>query len=314
MLCVVALLVFGVLSIFSAKYRPLAAEAFDCTFRKLTLRKCETGLDQRLKAQITGTIMAKNEKAAGFVFKHFETLSMVFTLIFFASMIYSIYSTYNFIKYGDCYGPVTTPLSGFCPYTLLEGEHLSGANVSYNGTIVFPTPGDDPSIGPANAKVTIIEFGCLSCPYTRKAESIVNELIARYGNQIYFIYKDFPLVQHGAADYHAEAARCAGDQGKYWEYRERVLQLQDVCQNITDTADHIPILKNIATELGLNRTAFDSCLDSRKYQPKIESDFDAGVKAGVYGTPTFFINNKTIVGPKPIDAFTAVIDEELNKQ
>jgi protein-disulfide isomerase len=313
MICILALLVFGLLSIFSARYRPLAADAFDCTFRKLTFRKCETGLDTRIKAHITGSIMAKNEKAAGFVFKHFETLSLAFTILFFGSLVYSIYSGYNFIRYGDCYGPVTTAASGFCPYTFLEGERLSQANVSYNGTVVLPTPGDDPSIGPADAKVTVIEFGCLSCPYTRMAEPTVKELINRYGNQIRFVYKDFPLVQHGAADYHAEAARCAEEQGKYWEYREKVLQLQDECQNITDAKDHLPLLKGIAADLGLNKTAFDSCLDSRRYKAKIESDFDAGVRAGVYGTPTFFINNKTIVGPKPIDAFTAVIDEELKK-
>ncbi len=310
MICIIALLVFGILSIFSAKYRPLAAEAFDCTFRKLTLRKCETGLDQRIKAQVTGSLMSMNQGIAGFVFKHFETISILFTLLFFASLAYSVYGAYNFIKYGDCYGPVTTPSSGLCIYNALAGEQTSGSGVGYNETIVFPTVGNNPSIGPIDAKVTIIEFGCLMCPYTKKAEPTVKELLKRYDGQILYVYRNFPLQQHPESALHAEAANCAADQGKYWEYRDRVFQMQDTCRN---SIDHLGIIKNVITELGLNKTVFDECLESGKYKLEVEQDLQDGINAGITGTPTFFINNRTIVGPKPIDAFIAVIDEELKK-
>ena len=97
-----ALVVFGVLSIFSAKYRPIAKEAFECVFRTVTFRPCQSGFDEKMKGEIVGRLMMHNEKAGGFVYKHFESLSLIFTFLFFASLIWTAYSIYNLLTLGTC--------------------------------------------------------------------------------------------------------------------------------------------------------------------------------------------------------------------
>lgn len=104
MICLIALVVFAVLGIFSSTHRVLAKEAFDCVFRRMTLRKCESGLDKRLKSQITGKLMRKAPRLAGFTYKNFELISWAFTILLVVSLVYSGHSLYNYVKYGNCYG------------------------------------------------------------------------------------------------------------------------------------------------------------------------------------------------------------------
>ncbi|MFH1622894.1 MAG: hypothetical protein ABIA12_00010 [Candidatus Aenigmatarchaeota archaeon] len=113
MICVIALFVFAVLGVFSARYRPLAREAFRCTFLKITLRPCETGLDDRIKSKLVSKLLPRAPRAARFVYKNFEVLSWAFTLLFFASMIYSAYSLYNLYAYGTC-----DPNTGVCLFNI----------------------------------------------------------------------------------------------------------------------------------------------------------------------------------------------------
>lgn len=158
-LCFVALIVFAFLSIFSAKYRPLAAEAFDCTFRKITLRKCQTGFDEKIKSMVIGSLMMKNEGAAQFVFKHFESISLIFTLLFFASLGYSAYSIYNLVVYGTC-----DPVSGNCvfaPFSLVNGS----INETVNQT-------GKPPCGLEG----FIEFYGAECPHCQKMKPILEKV------------------------------------------------------------------------------------------------------------------------------------------
>jgi len=104
MICLIALVVFGILGIFSLKYRKLSKEAFDCTFRKMTLRKCKSNLDERLKSKITGKILRFNGKFGGWIYRNFEWLSWIFTILMIASFVYSAYAIYNLIVYGNCTG------------------------------------------------------------------------------------------------------------------------------------------------------------------------------------------------------------------
>jgi len=116
MICVIALFVFAVLGIFSTKYRSLAKEAFRCTFLKITLRPCETGLDDMIKSKLTSKLLTRTPKLAKFVYKNFGLLSTAFTLLFFASMAYSAYSLYNLFVYGTC-----DPSGGVCEITTIAG-------------------------------------------------------------------------------------------------------------------------------------------------------------------------------------------------
>ena len=117
------------------------------------------------------------------------------------------------------------------------------------------------------------------------------------------VYKDFPLPTHPNAQKAAEAARCAGDQGKYWEMHD--LMFADI------GALSLPQLKQGANRLGLNQAAFDQCLESSKHQAIVQADYAGAEKLGVNSTPTLYINGRPLIGAQPYDAFKQVIDEEL---
>lgn len=160
-----------------------------------------------------------------------------------------------------------------------------------------------PSRGPAGAKVEIIEFSDFQCPYCLRAFPVVKQVLQTYGNRIRFVYRNFPLPNHPQARPAAEAAACANEQGKFWEYHDRLFGNQD---KLSDTD-----LKAHAVALGLNAGQFTECVNTRKYQKDVDADIVAGNDVGVSGTPAFFINGRPLDGAQPYEAFKQVIDEEL---
>jgi hypothetical protein len=126
--CLIALVVFAVLGIFSAKYRHWAKEAFDCVARRLTLRPCKTEFNQRVRARVTSKLLAKSPKLARFAHKYFELVSWVFTLILFISLAYTAFGFYNLAVYGTC--DPSDPNS--CVFTV---AHDQGPCVASNGTL-----------------------------------------------------------------------------------------------------------------------------------------------------------------------------------
>jgi protein-disulfide isomerase len=305
MICLIALVVFGILGLFSARYRTVAREAFDCVFRRITLRKCTTGLDKRLKSQITGKLMKKHPGFAKGVYRHFEMISWAFTVVLIASLSYSVYSVANLAVFGNCYGPEPTGFCIFDPFISggQEGEcTVEGASGEITG--VLEVHADDPAIGPEDAKVTIIEAGCFGCPFTREAVPVIKQIISHYGDGVRFVYKDFPMSSaHPGADRAAEASHCAHEQGKYWEYQD--ILFENLGENSFED------LLGFAEDLGLDTDQFSECLSSRKYKPKVDSDFREAFDIGVYGTPTFFINDRVVVGPKTFNEFKQIIDSEM---
>ncbi|MFA5931396.1 MAG: hypothetical protein WC821_03725 [archaeon] len=112
MICIIALVVFAILGLISAKYRAYFFEALDCVFKKATLRKCTTSFDKKMKMKITTRLSKLNSSLGRTVFKHFETISWIFTILMIASMIWSAYvgfmGVYNWVAFGNCYGPDST--------------------------------------------------------------------------------------------------------------------------------------------------------------------------------------------------------------
>ena len=104
MICLIALLVFGILGVFSATHRKIAIEAFECVFKRIRLKPCDSGLDKRLKSQITGKLIKRNSWLARFIFRHFEAISWFFTILMIVSIVYSGAGIYNFAIYGNCNG------------------------------------------------------------------------------------------------------------------------------------------------------------------------------------------------------------------
>jgi len=168
-------------------------------------------------------------------------------------------------------------------------------------------PDDDPSLGNPNAPVTIVEFSDFQCPYcARFFANTLGALKDKYvkTGKVRFVYRDFPLSSiHSEATGAAEAAACANEQGKFWEYHDKIFQNQQAL----GAANY----KQWAKDLGLNAAAFNQCVDARRYADEVQKDFNDGRKAGISGTPTFFINGKMVVGALPIEEFEIAIEEAL---
>jgi len=161
-----------------------------------------------------------------------------------------------------------------------------------------------PSRGPETAKVTIAKFEDFQCPYCKTVQQTFLEVLKRYDGKIRLVHKDLPLdAIHPQARPAAEAARCAGDQGKFWEYHDK-LYAQSPKLAVAE-------LKSAAKEIGLNVASFDQCLVSGKFKAAVQRDFNEAAGLGLTGTPAFFINGRELIGAQPIEAFTAIIDEEL---
>jgi protein-disulfide isomerase len=158
--------------------------------------------------------------------------------------------------------------------------------------------------GNANAPVVIVEFADFQCPYCRREQAVLKALTTKYGNKVSVAYRDFPLRQiHAQAQPAAEAARCAGEQGKFWEYHD--LLFAETAK--LDAAS----LMDYAAQAGLDKNKFNECLSSGKFKPAIDEDLRAGEKLGVSGTPAFFINGVFLSGAQPMSEFEKMIDAEL---
>jgi protein-disulfide isomerase len=164
----------------------------------------------------------------------------------------------------------------------------------------------DPSLGRASAPVTLIEFSDFQCPFCQRVAPTLKKLRETYGDKVRIVWKDFPLTQiHPQAFKAGEAAHCAGDQGKYWEYHDRLFANQGQLQ-----PDE---LKQHATALGLDAAAFNACLDSSKYGERVRDGVAQGTRLGVNSTPTIYINGRVLSGAQPYETFVSVIDEELSR-
>jgi protein-disulfide isomerase len=161
-----------------------------------------------------------------------------------------------------------------------------------------------PAKGPANAPIELVEFSDFQCPFCFRAAPTVNQVLSAYGEKIHFVYRNYPLPNHPNARPAAEAAACAADQGKFWQYHDRLFQ----DPSKLGQSD----LKRDAADLGLDTAKFDACVDSRKLKATVDSDVQAGQEAGVDGTPAFFINGRMISGAQPFEVFKRIIDEELD--
>lgn len=164
----------------------------------------------------------------------------------------------------------------------------------------------DPSSGPAKAPVTIIAFTDFQCSYCRRGHETLKQIEKVYPGKIRLVQRQFPLDFHKRARAAAEAALCAGDQGQFWAYADKLFAHQ---QKLED-AD----LQQYAEELHLDPGRFSQCLDGHKYASQIDRDIADGERFGVRGTPAFFINGRFLSGAQPIENFQEVIDEELARK
>jgi len=163
--------------------------------------------------------------------------------------------------------------------------------------------------GPKDAKVTIVKFSDYQCPFCAKGYATMEEVLKLYGDKVRFCFKDFPLGFHPWAEPAAIAAKCVSQQkaDMYWKVYDGFFQNQkDINpQNVNEKA------WSFVESAGIDKAKFDECVNSKATQTAVKAEMAEGQSLGVTGTPSFVINGRLLVGAQPIDAFKAVIDDEL---
>ena len=187
---------------------------------------------------------------------------------------------------------------------------LDGLRGSADVTILLRPPRTDVTFDPARVKgdpaapVTIVEFSDFECPFCTRVQPTLQEVLAKYPGRVRLAYRDFPLRDiHPQSQSAAEASRCAAEQGKFWEYHDALFADRSKLD--------APGLAAQARSLGLDEKRFSSCLDSGKFRAQVQADLDEGARAGVSGTPAFFVNGVFLSGAQPRAEFEKVIDAEL---
>jgi len=167
--------------------------------------------------------------------------------------------------------------------------------------------------GKAGAKVTVVEFGDYQCPACGEAEPVVEQVIAAYKNNpdFNFVFRNFPLPQHGNAMISAEAAEAAAEQGKFWEMHNKLYQTQN---DWADNASPLSLFAGYAQQLGLDVNKFQQEVQQNKFSGTISADQTDGLALNVNSTPTFFINGQAHPGVLTFDQFKSLIDPLLNSK
>ncbi len=188
--------------------------------------------------------------------------------------------------------------------SFIEGLRAKASVKRYLPRYRVKVAAEGPAKGPEKAPITIVEFADFECGFCARAGETVAEVMKKYPGKIRLVFRDYPLGFHQNAIPAAVAARCAGDQGKYWPMHDKLFASE---------ALDVASLKKAAREVGVDAGKFDACLDGNKHAAAVKADMAAGDQAGVNGTPAFFINGVPLSGAQPMEAFTQIIDEELAK-
>ena len=166
--------------------------------------------------------------------------------------------------------------------------------------------GAHPQRGSDNASVTIIEYSDFQCPFCRRAEGSIRQVLKKYGGQVRLVYMDFPLPSHRHAMEAAIAARCADEQGQFWAYHDALFENPG---DLTTSG-----LKSTAEQIGLDNLTFDRCLEQRKFENVVLADQKEGEAAGLRGIPYFIVDGHPMHGASTPAAFSTVIDQELKSR
>jgi protein-disulfide isomerase len=156
--------------------------------------------------------------------------------------------------------------------------------------------------GPKDAPVVLVEFADYECPYCEKVNPVLQKLQSEYGNKLAVVYKDIPLSMHRRAQKAAEAARCAGDQGKFWEFHDVLFYSKQL--DIESLKEHARVLK-------LDEPRFQKCLDEGQQAAAVKKDADEGRRLGLTGTPSFFVNGHFLSGAVEYNTLKEMVEQQL---
>jgi protein-disulfide isomerase len=166
-----------------------------------------------------------------------------------------------------------------------------------------PIRGDEASLGPESAIVTLVEYADFQCPFCGRAAPDLKKLVERYRDTVRLVWRHFPLAGHPDARGASEAAACAGEQDTFWEYHDQLFANQGSL-GATD-------LRRYAEDAGLDVSQFDACVQSHRYESTITDDMAGGDTLGISATPAVFINGRLVLGAVGYDVYERIVDEEL---
>jgi protein-disulfide isomerase len=296
MACIVALIIFGIMGLFSATHRALAKEALDCVFRRVTFRPCNTGFKEKVKSGLVAWLLNRSVLAAKIFNKFYEVFAWIFFILMVGSTVWVVRGGYNFYFYGSCNG---LNASGFCAFdpkgennkvTSINAtcgkETKTEATLSLEGVDLSDYAKID-----NHSKKNIVFIGCYECEYSRKAYPIIMNLVNERKANLYFVH--YPAKEE--TNLLSEVAYCVNREypDKFWDFN-----------NYLFTVDKVQIyeesyLKTIYKNFDFDYKRIDSCLKDKKVQALVANQVGELQTMGLYGTPTVFINGKAMVGPKP---------------
>ena len=308
--CLIALIIFGILGIFSATQRALAKEAFDCIFRRVTFRPCNTGFQEKVKGKLLSRVLKRSAFLARVLNKHYEIFSWIFFILMVGSTIWVFRGGYNFYVYGSCNG---LNQSGFCAFdpsgennkvTSLGNDSTCGITPQTEATLTlkdvdissFPTKN-------LNSKDAVVLVGCYACDYSRKAYPDILKLIEK--EKTNFTFAHFPAK--GDTTFLGEAGYCVDKmyEDKYWDFNNYLFEADK--DYILDKSNLDKILESFDFDV----TEVNKCINSSETKTSVENQVKELNKTNIYGTPTIFINGKAFVGPKPYRVYRSALNKYI---
>ena len=307
--CIVALIVFGIMGIFSASQRALAKEALDCVFRRVTFRSCNTGFAEKVKGKLLAKVLKRSTFLAKVLNKYYEIFSWIFFILMVGSTIWVFRGVYNYYVFGSCSGLNDSSFCAFDP----NGENnkvsplgdSSTCGVVQKNEKTFALKDVDLSFFPKienGSKDTVVFIGCYACDYSRKAYPDIIKLIEK--KKANYVFAHYP-AKGPITDDLTNAGYCVAKNypDKYWDFNTYLF-----------SADKDYVLKKENLNEILSRFSFDTkkinnCANSEETKMAIEREIKELNKTNIYGTPTIFINEKDFIGPKPYRVYKSAINK-----
>jgi hypothetical protein len=307
--CLIALIIFGIMGIFSASHRSLAGEAFSCVFNRIILRPCNSGFKEKIKGKILSKIINRSTFWARMVNKHYEILSWIFFVLMIGSTFWVIRGGYNFYVYGSCNG---LNESGFCAFdpsgennkvTTVGGEGLTCGMTQITEESVS-LDNVDLSIFPTNnidSEKDVVFVGCYDCDYSRKAYPDILKLVEK--EKANYTFAHFPVK--GQTEFLSNVGYCVYKNypDKYWDFNIYLFsEPKDFVTNKENT-------NKILGVFGFDVAKINECINDPLTLDQVKKEFTELKKTGLYGTPTIFINSKSFVGPKPYRVYRSALNK-----
>lgn len=316
MFCFVAFAVLAILGLFSSTHRVLAKEAFGCIGRRVTLRPCDTGFQEKVQGQMIGFLMRRSVTLARLVRKHFEALAWIFFILTVWSVWVSIDGLYNFYRYGSCDG---LNESGFC---VLDptGRNTAVSDVDLlTDEGVMPPPCEEasgsggllshipltPSLYPQLRTASpdeLLFIGCFECHFTRQVFPTIERVREQYQPNLTFIHHPvFPDTAYLTGVTQCVYDASAGDE--WWSVLSTFFA--------TDAADlaQPEVVEGLLDAAGYDGAAIMACAEAEEMRVFVRAQRQEVVNTGLYGTPLIFVNETAVVGPKPFRVYRLMLEE-----